>query len=87
MQETQEAWVQPLGQEDSLEEEMATHSSALAGENPTDTGAWQATVHGVAKELDATVLLSTQTPQRSHVWRADYKLCGGNRDSLEGWCP
>ena len=30
MQETQEAQVQPLGQEDPLEEEMATHSSILA---------------------------------------------------------
>ena len=26
----QETWVQPLGQEDLLEEEMATHSSILA---------------------------------------------------------
>ena len=26
----QETWVQSLGQEDSLEEEMATHSSILA---------------------------------------------------------
>ena len=25
-----ETWVQPLGQEDSLEEEMATHSNILA---------------------------------------------------------
>ena len=30
MQETQETWVQSLGQEDPLEEEMATHSSILA---------------------------------------------------------
>ena len=30
MQETQETWVPSLGQEDSLEEEMATHSSILA---------------------------------------------------------
>ena len=29
MQETQETQVQPLGQEDSLEEEMAAHSSIL----------------------------------------------------------
>ena len=29
MQETQEATVRPLGQEDPLEEEMATHSSIL----------------------------------------------------------
>ena len=30
MQETQEMWVRSLGQEDPLEEEMATHSSTLA---------------------------------------------------------
>ena len=46
MQETQETQIQPLGWEDPLEEEMATHSSNL---NPMDRGAWQATVHGVAK--------------------------------------
>ena len=34
MQETQEVWVQSLDQEDSLEEEMATHSSALAWNIP-----------------------------------------------------
>ena len=31
--EMQETWVQFLGQEDSLEKEMATHSSSLAGES------------------------------------------------------
>ena len=30
VQETQETWVQFLGQEDTPEEEMATHSSILA---------------------------------------------------------
>ena len=30
----QETWVQPLGQEDPLENEMATHSSVLAWEIP-----------------------------------------------------
>ena len=30
MQKTQETWVQSLGQEDPLEEGMATHSSILA---------------------------------------------------------
>ena len=30
----QQTWVQPLGQEDPLEEEMATHSSILAWEIP-----------------------------------------------------
>ena len=29
MQETQETWVQSLGQEDPLEKEMETHSSVL----------------------------------------------------------
>ena len=45
----QETWVQSLGREDPLEEEMATHSSILAWEIPMDWGAWRATVHGVAK--------------------------------------
>ena len=30
MQETQEMWVRSLGGEDSLEKDMATHSSVLA---------------------------------------------------------
>ena len=30
MQEAQEMWVQCLGQEDSLEDEMTTHSNILA---------------------------------------------------------
>ena len=33
MQETQETWVQLLDQEDLPEEEMAIHSSILAGES------------------------------------------------------
>ena len=34
MQETQEPWVRSLGQEDPLEEEMATHSSIRAWKIP-----------------------------------------------------
>ena len=34
MQETQGIWVQSLGQEDTREEEMATHSSILAWKIP-----------------------------------------------------
>ena len=49
MQETGEIQVPSLGQEDSLEEEMATHS-CLWPENLTDRGLWQAIVHGVEKE-------------------------------------
>ena len=47
--EMPETWVQSLGREDPMEKEMATHSSFLAWRIPTDSGAWQATVHGVAK--------------------------------------
>ena len=49
MKETQ---VQSLGREVPLEKEMATHSIILAWSpmgNPTDRGAWQASVHGVTK--------------------------------------
>ena len=42
MQETQEIQVRSLGQEDPLEEEMATHSSILAWEIP-----WMEDSHGV----------------------------------------
>ena len=38
MQETQEWWVWSLCWEDPLEEDMATHSSILAWENPRDRG-------------------------------------------------
>ena len=44
-----EIWVQSLGQEDPLEEEMATQPSILAWRIPMDRGAWQATVYGVSK--------------------------------------
>ena len=49
MQEPQKTQFQSLGQEDTLEEGIANHSSILAWRNPMDRGAWQATVHRVAK--------------------------------------
>ena len=45
----QETLVQYLGQKDPLEKEMTCHSSILAWRIPKDRGAWQATVHEVAK--------------------------------------
>ena len=45
----EEIQVQSLGQDDSLEEGMATHSSILAWRIPVDRGAWQAAVLGVVK--------------------------------------
>ena len=44
----EETWVQSLGWEDPLEKEMASHSR-IDLENPKNRGAWQATVHGIAK--------------------------------------
>ena len=45
MKDMQETQIQYLGQEDPLEEEMATHPSILAWKNPMD----RAPVHGVTK--------------------------------------
>ena len=54
MQETQETQVQSLGQEDTLEEGLATDSNIpifqySCLENPMNREAWRATVYGVAK--------------------------------------
>ena len=46
----QETWVWSLGWNDSLEEEMSTHSS-VSWRIPIDRGAWWATVHVVTKSL------------------------------------
>ena len=53
-QEVQETRVQSLGQENSLEEEMSTHSSILAWKVPWTEEPEGATVHGVTKESDIT---------------------------------
>ena len=52
--------VQSLGQEDPLEEEMATCSCFVQRnvENPIDRGAWWAAVHGVT-ESDMTEHICT----------------------------
>ena len=56
MQETQ---VQSLAWKDPLENDMATHSSVLAGESLMDRGAWRAIVHGVTRVGHG---LSTEPP-------------------------
>ena len=45
----QETWVRYLGQEDLLEEGVATHSSMLARRIFLGRGAWRAIVHRVTK--------------------------------------
>ena len=63
---TWETWVQSLGWEDPLEKEMATQLQYSCLVNPTDGGAWWATVHGVAKSQtrlsDFTSLQSNLNP-------------------------
>ena len=49
VQQMQETRVRSPGQEDPLEEDMASHSSVLAWRIPMDRGAWRATVRGVTK--------------------------------------
>ena len=62
MQETQETRVQSLGQEDPLEEGMATRSSILAWKNPIVRGDWRATVHRVT-ESDTTQQAHKASPR------------------------
>ena len=45
----QETWVRFLGQKDPLEKGMTHPLQYSCLENPMDRGAWQATVHVVAK--------------------------------------
>ena len=45
---SKETWVQSLGQEDPLEQEIATRSSILAWEIPWTEDFWWATVRGIA---------------------------------------
>ena len=63
MQETQDTWVWSLGREDPWEEEIATHSSILVWGILMDQGAWQGTVHRVAKRGTRLKRLSM------HAWR------------------
>ena len=59
MQEIQDMSVLSLGWEDSLEEEMATHSSISCLENSMDREAWQATVHrGTKSQTSLSVSIS-----------------------------
>ena len=64
MQETQETWVRSLGQEETLEEEMAVHSSILAWKTPwteepgglQSTGSQRVRDDGVTKQAGASTV-------------------------------
>ena len=64
MQETQEIQVWSLGGEDTLEEEMATHSSILASRIPWREKPVWATIYRGAKELDTAEQLIMHRKQR-----------------------
>ena len=75
VQETQEMHVQSLGQEDPLEEEMATHSSILAWENPMDRGACWDMFRGVTKSrTQLSVWAHTHVKRYTHVCSANILL-------------
>ena len=64
-------WIQSLGWEDSLEEEMATHSSVLAWRIPMDIEARRVTIHRVAKirtRLSNLACMCTRTLEGSLCW-------------------
>ena len=96
MQETQEMWVQSLGQEDPLEKEMATHSSILSGKShgqrsPVGYSPWG------LKESDVTELLSmrgarahTHTHTHTHILtiaRIQWLLYPCNCKNVLLWLP
>ena len=64
VQETQETRVRPLGQEDPLKGRACQPIPVFLPGNPTDRGAWQATVHGVAKCPTQLKQLSMHTHTR-----------------------
>ena len=59
----QEPQMQPPGQEDPLDKEVATHPSILAWEIPWTEEPGGATVHRVAKESDMTERLNNNNIQ------------------------
>ena len=67
MQETQETQVQSLGQEEPLEEEMATHSGILACKVPwtAEPGRLQTT----GSQRDTTEQLSSTTKRKDYDQR------------------
>ena len=77
MQETQEVWVKSLGWEDSLEEEMATHSSILAGKIlwTEELQLW-ATIHRIAENCTrlSTELLKDKYTPRVHNYNFSLPL-------------
>ena len=81
MQDTQETWVQSLGQEDPLEKGMATHSSILAWRTPwteelgwlQSMGSWRVrhTWAHVPEQEEGEILKVAGGRSASSLWSAD----------------
>ena len=72
MQKTQETRVRSLGQEDSLEEKVASHSSILAWKIPrTEEPDRQATIHGVTKSWTQ---LSDSAHEHAYIYNLIFQL-------------
>ena len=86
----QETRVWSLNQKDLLEKENSNPLQYSCLENSMDRGAWWATVHGVAKELDVTQWLNNNTVDLQCCvsfyflkwWRKDCSLTPGKKQSL-----
>ena len=62
-----ETWVQSLGREDILEEEIVTHSQYSCLGNSMDRGAWKAPAHGVIKKWDMTEQLISNSSSSNQL--------------------
>ena len=75
-QSHKEILVQFLGQEDTLVEGMANPLHYSDRENPVDRGAWQTTVHGVAKSRTwLNNKLARRAHTHTHTHTCSSKLC------------
>ena len=79
VQETQEMQVRSLGQEDPLEEGMATHSSILAWRIPINRAAWWATILGSQRVRQEW----SDWAQAHHVFKDVHVNSLSHFDSLE----
>ena len=75
MQETRQTRVRSLGQENPWRRKWQPAPVFLPGESH-DRGAWRATVHGVAKELDTTERMCTHTHTHTHAHAHAHKHLG-----------
>ena len=64
--------IRALGQEDPLEEGMATHSSLLAWRIPQTGEPGRGTVHEGCRELD-----TTEVTQHAHAQARTHRFTGG----------